>query len=114
MHVLLEKLLKKRGIGSSTELSTDKLPGQPSEQETFEEWDRILSQSTEIRVEDIKSFCGKKIAEIQKAIRDPENKERLTHLATMLDVFSLIVEAIGAPQVEREQLEKHLNELVNQ
>ena len=112
MHVLLEKLLTKRGIKESTDISEEKLPGQQSELEVFKEWDKILSRDEKISVENIKEFCEKRINEIQKNIRNPEGKD-LEKLALMFDVFSSFIEAIDAPKSERERLELYIKSLID-
>lgn len=104
---ILAKLLQKRGIKNTDELK-------PEERADFDRWNRILSSEGEMTVEKIKSFCEgqKKLIEGQWRNFDnaPMKNERYVIAHSL---YSMLLEAIDAPQKERENLERHLNQLLN-
>lgn len=103
----LSRLFNKRGIKDVNELSQE-------ERQTFERWDKILSEG-EITVDKIAKFCEskKKIIESQwrDISNDPKKNERLI---VYHNVYSAILEAIHAPTAEREQLEQYLQQLLDE
>ena len=111
MHMLLSKLLQKRGIKNVSDLPSSPLPdGSPSERQTFENWNRILSQKSEITVENIAQFCEYQIMQIEAQWRQDQTKG---HLIAQHTVYKAILEAMKAPQKERESLEKYLMGLLS-
>ena len=104
---ILAKLLQKRGIKSADDLK-------PEERVDFDRWNKVLSSEGEVTVQKIADFCRgqKKLIEAQWRSFDnaPLKNERLVLTHT---VYSAILEAIEAPQKERENLERHLNQLLN-
>lgn len=110
MHYLLSKLLAKRGYKNISELSADRMPdGSPSEKETFDRWNKVLSARDTITVEDIKKFCNGQVQHIEQQWKSLDNatvkNERLVLLHT---VYKAIIEVIDSPQTQRESLEKYL------
>ena len=105
MHILLSKLLQKRGI-EKDDLSTE-------EKEWFDEKQRILSQPDEISVEDFKKFCQTQIGVIEDQWRNLDNaalkNERLVIFHT---VYSTILKVANGSKQERELLEDHLTQLL--
>lgn len=106
MYHLLEKLLKKRGIKTLTELSEE-------ESEDFDRWNKVLSEG-EITVEKIIEFCKNQVNLIENQWKNMDNSqaknERLILLHT---VYKTILEAITAPKVEKERLESYLQQLLD-
>jgi len=105
MHNLLTKLLQKRRIKDITELSKE-------EKADVDKWQKILSEE-EITVDKIVAFCKAQIKIIETNWKNLDNQstknERLIVLHT---VYSTLIEVIGAPKIERETLEKYLNDLL--
>ena len=105
MLAILERLLKKRGIKDVSVLSND-------EKADFDRWNKVLSEG-EISVEKIKTFCQQQIKLIESQWKNLDNSERKNErLIVMHVVYSAILEAIEAPKIERENLEKYLVGLI--
>lgn len=106
MHLLLSKLLQKRGIEDVATLSKE-------EKEWFEEKERILSLKDEVSSEDIKKFCQVQIGIIEDQWKNLDNtaikNERLILTHT---VYSTILKAINTSKREREILEDYLTQLI--
>ena len=106
MHPVLEKLLKKRGIDNLDDLREDEV-------QTFEKWDRILSEG-EITLEKISLFCENQLRLIDDKWRNLEaSTEKNSRLISYRMVYKALRDAINAPKLERESLEKYLNSLLN-
>ena len=106
MHILLSKLLAKRGIEKLDDLSKE-------EKEWFDAKQRILSQQDDITVDDFKKFCQSQIDLIQDQWKNLDNttlkNERLVILHT---VYSTILKVATGSKTEREMLEDHLQQLL--
>ena len=100
MHQLLSKLLGKKGIKSTDQLT-------PEEAETFDRWNRILSEG-EITVGKISEFCQQEINKIES--RWDENAD--ASLIPYHVVYRTIIKVIQSPKAERETLEKYLSNLI--
>lgn len=106
MHVIIEKLFKKRGIKDISELSED-------EKKTFDGWNKVLSEG-EVTVEKIEKFCASQIGLIEAQWKNLDNEARKNErLLTMHVVYSAIKNAISGPQKRKEELEKELNKLIH-
>ena len=106
IHSLLSKLLQKRGIPNTESLSKE-------EKEWFTEKERILSANDEITVEDLKKFCQAQISLIEEQWKNLDNTTaKNERLITFHTVYSVMLKALSAPKVERELLEKHLEQLI--
>jgi len=103
MHPLISKLLAKSGIKGVEDLKE-------GEKATYDKWQAILS-SGEISVDSIKEFCERQVSVIEQKWRtfDCANRDRLVDQHT---VYKAILEAIVAPQSEKENLEKYLQSLL--
>jgi len=102
---LLSRLLAKRGIEKVDDLDLE-------EQATFKQWEKILSDS-EISVEKIAEFCKGQIHIIEgkwKANPGSENPKLITYHV----IYKTLVELIEGPKAERENLERYLNQLLQQ
>ena len=111
MHLLLTKLLQKRGIKHVNDLPSEPMPdGSPSDKQTFENWNRILSAKQEVTVENIAQFCESQVREIEGQWKQDQTK---SYLIAQHTVYKAILEATKAPQKEREALEKYLQSLLN-
>lgn len=107
MHFSLKRLLKKRGIDDVTKL-------QPEEKADFDRWQKILSEG-EITLDKIGEFCRAQKTITEKQMRNLDNSyEKNAKLVLLHSVYSAILEAITAPQAERESLEKYLNALLEE
>lgn len=105
MHILLEKLLRKQKIESLSEL-------RPEEQEVYDNWERILSQG-EVTVDKIAAFCQSQIGIIETKWNDLDNtNSKNDRLILLHTVYRAILNMIKAPVAERENLEKYLNQLL--
>lgn len=105
MHQLLEQLFKKRGIKSVNELTTE-------EADQFDMWQKTLTEG-EITVERIRDYCQSQVDIIKGQMKNldntPQKNERLT---TYFNIYDNIITLISSPQVERESLEKFINQLI--
>lgn len=98
---LLSRLLKKRGIKDTSELS-------PEERADFERWKGILSGG-EITVEKILDFCNTQKSLIETQWENKDNsKEKNERLIVAHTIYSKLVKLITAPQAEKASLEKFL------
>ena len=105
MHLILQRILKKKGIEKIIDL-------EPEEKATYDEWDRILSEG-DITVEKILGFCENQINLIQMKWRDLDNSEKKNErLIALHTAYSMMKEMITGSKAERENLERHLNELL--
>lgn len=101
----LDELLEKRGIADVSKLDE-------SEKQTFDRWQRILSDG-EVTVDKLKTFCLNQIHAIEHKWRDLENSElKNQRLIAMHTVYKTLLDAMEKPQAERENLEKHLAQLI--
>jgi hypothetical protein len=99
---ILTKLLDKRGV-KEKDLN-------PAEKIQFDTWRRTLSES-DITVTSIKEFCLRMVDVIEQKWRDFEYKEK-EKLLPYHTVYKALLGIIDGPQVEKEQLEKYLNQLI--
>jgi hypothetical protein len=106
MKAILEKLLGKRGIHSLDELDSE-------EKNTFEGWNAVLSKEG-LTTADIKEFCQKQCDVIEGKWKDygvtAQGKAELIPYHT---VYKTLIVAIDSPRSARENLEKHLEQLIN-
>lgn len=106
MKAILNKILFKRGIKNFNELSDE-------EKGTFQKWDRILSEG-EVTVDSIKEFCQNQKAIIETGWKDLKSDPLLNERRIIAHViYSTLLEIIDKPNAERENLEKHLNQLLD-
>ena len=110
---LLSKYLTKLVITREQLDAKPIIPGQLSEKEQFEKWNKILSEEEEVSVKKIEEFCQSEINKIEARWQDLDNitlkNERLIIAHT---IYRNILRAIKEPKVEREVLENYLNQLV--
>lgn len=106
MKFPLSKLLEKRGINSVKELTQE-------EKATFDRYKIILSGET-VSVDKIKEFCKTQIQLIEERISSQATNLSSPYLAPCLHVYLNILRAIEAPEKERELLEQHLTQLINE
>lgn len=113
MRDLLFKYLSSKGIKSPTEL--DKTPttdGSPTEFETYKNYEKTLSKD-ELSIGDIKKFLTMQIGIIEARWKDfSTSAEKKAELIPYHTVYKTLEQAISAPKAEREQLEAHLNKLL--
>ena len=105
MHLLLDKLLKKRRIKSAKDLSSE-------EKTQFDNWARKL-EGKEISVGDIKNFIISQINIIKSKLKDtalPDNQ--MARLILQWNVYESIIGMIESPQTEKERLEQYLQDLL--
>lgn len=103
---ILSKLLERKGIKDTSELSTE-------EHIQFEDWQRTLSKQ-DITLKDIEEFCTMQLANIGAQFKDLNTpKEKLERLVTLHSVYSTLKDIINSPRQERENLEKYLTQLLN-
>lgn len=104
MHNLLTKLLNKKGIKSTLDMT-------PEEKQTFENWDKTLSKK-ELTLEDIKHYCQNQLDIIEGKWKDMGiNQAKKAELLPYYTVYKSILNAISSPQAARESLEQYLNQL---
>lgn len=103
MNNILEKLFKKRGIKSVTELSHE-------EKETYENYQRILAKK-EMTLADVREFIAVRVASIEMRWQDQSvEAAKKAELIPYHTVYKILLNAIDAPVAEREALERILIE----
>lgn len=104
MHNLLTKLLKKRGIDNTVELTSE-------EKVDFDSWNKVLSKE-ELTLEDVKKFCATQCEIIENKWKDYGvlNSEK-AELIPYHTVYKTLLGVIDSPKVAREALERQLIEL---
>lgn len=114
MHPLLAKLLQKRNVKSIDELSSEPMPdGSPTDRQTFEQWQRILSEKEEITVEKVREFCERQIHNIQGQMKNLDNSpQKNERLILLLNVYTTMRDVLQSSQAERENLERYLQALI--
>ena len=101
----IDELLEKRGIKDVSMLDE-------SEKQTFDRWQKIWSEG-EITVDKLKQLCINQIFTIEHKWRDLDNSElKNQRLIAMHTVYKTILDAMEKPAAERENLEKHLAQLI--
>ena len=106
MKGILQKLLYKKGIESIDQLS-------PEEKSIFDNWEKVLSKD-ELTIDDVKEFCKTQCEIIEGKWKDYEMPN--TKKAEMIPyhtVYKTLLQVIDSPRSAREQLEQHLNQLLN-
>ena len=102
---ILTKLLEKRGIKKVEELSSE-------ERATFDQYEKVLSKS-ELTLEDMKVFLTQQVGVIDAKWKSFDmDQSKKAELLPYYVVYKTLKDAIGAPQVEREALERYLNQLL--
>mgnify|MGYP001619542822 FL=1 len=101
---ILTDIFAKRGIKDVTDLDKE-------EREVFENYEKILSKD-ELTLEDIKHFLEDQIRVIENKWRDYGTKNKAS-LIPYHTIYCVLRDVINSPQVEREQLEKHLKQIHN-
>jgi len=106
MKGILQKLLNKRGIESLDQLSDE-------EQGTYKQWNQILSKD-ELTIGDIREFCQSQCNIIEGKWKDYDlPNEKKAELIPYHTVYKTLLAVTDSPKVAREQLEEHLNNLLN-
>lgn len=102
---ILDKILSKRGIKDASELSEE-------ERKTFDEWRGILSKD-ELTTENIKEFCKTQCEVIEGKWSDLNLEQaKKSELIPYHTVYKTLLKVIESPKVVKEQLEKHLENLL--
>src|SRR3990167_8851749 len=106
MNYLLSKLIKKRGINKEGLSKEEKVD--------FDRWEKILSEG-EVSVEKIAEFCKAQIGLIEIQWKDLNNlNQKNERLIVAHTIYSTILKALTAPEVERANLEEYLTKLINE
>lgn len=101
MNNILTKLLQRKGIGGVDQLSTE-------EKNTFVNWNRVLSKE-KLSIDDFREFITSRIGEIENRWQDKNtDNAKKAELIPYHTVYKTMLNAINAPQVEREALERTL------
>jgi signal recognition particle GTPase len=101
---ILNKILQKRGITES-ELSSD-------EKIQFDNWKQILLED-DVTVDKIKEFCERMVSTIEgKWLSFDITEDRKKELMPYHIVYKALLGMINSSGVERERLEKYLNQLI--
>ena len=101
MKGILQKLLARNGIESFDKLDEE-------EKSTYRNWDRILSKE-ELTIDDLKFFLKTQVGIIEAKWKDYGTaREKKEELLPYYTVYKALLDAIGAPQQEREALEAYL------
>lgn len=103
---LLQKLLTRKGIQSTEELSKE-------ERVVFDNYNKVLSKET-LTIEDFKKFLETQITVIEGKWRDYDTKnDKKAELIPYHTVYKTLLQAIDAPLVEKRALEDYLNQQIN-
>ena len=102
--MILEKLLNKRGI-TRDQLNTE-------EKIQYEGWEKILKKE-ELSTEDLKQFISYQITVIESRWKDLDiEQSKKAELIPYHTVYKLLLAAIDAPRIEREELIRNLEKLI--
>lgn len=115
MNPILEKYLKKIGIDGADKLDKKPLgPGLPSERDDFIKWQKILT-AKDITMEDLVDFMEGRLKNALKEIANPDNSSKKdAKLKAEITIYNALSGLIKSPKVAKEQLEKYLEQLINQ
>jgi hypothetical protein len=104
---ILTKLLKRKGIEKIEDLSTD-------ERVVFDNYKATLAKE-QLTIEDFKRFLETQVEIIKGKWTnyDLENTKK-AELIPYFTTYSTLLNIIDSPRQERETLERHLNQLINQ
>lgn len=102
----------KKGIKDFNELDSTPMPdGSPTERQTFESYNAILSKE-ELTIDDVKHFCQSQIDVIENKWKDMTiETAKKAELICYHTVYKALLAAISSPRSARESLEKYLIEL---
>ena len=114
MHSLIQRLFQKRGIKDFDELDdTPMSDGSPTERQTFEQWNSILSRNADATLEDVKKFCQSQIDVIEMRWRDLNiEQKKKAELIPYFAVYRMLLQTIDSPQSMRKSLEIQIQELL--
>lgn len=105
MNQLLERLLGKKGIKDTTELDE-------SEKQVYDKWQKTLSEG-EITVDKIQGFCKQQLSVIEGKFKELDNSpDKNQRLIISHNIYKAIIDCIDKPRMEREQLERYLQSLL--
>lgn len=105
MKEILNKILAKRGLKLE---DLDK-----EEKQTFYQWDKVLSKD-ELTVDDIKEFCKAQCAIIENKWKTYDtDRDKKAEMIPYHVVYKTLLAVTESPKVEREGLERNLNQLLN-
>lgn len=105
MHKSLEKLMGQKGLTLET-LSDE-------EKKDFDRWNKVLS-NTKITTENIRDFCVLQKELIESQWSDINNStQKNDRFVLMHTIYSKIARITEADKVERESLERYLNQLID-
>lgn len=103
---ILDRLLEKRGIKNTDELSQE-------EKQDFERWQKILSDG-EVTLEKVLTFCDNQISLIEGQWKNLDNStQKNERLIVAHTIYRAIKNVITSPQAEREVLEKYLQQVID-
>lgn len=103
-HKLVAKVLKKRGIKSLDELTTE-------ERNVYDGWSAVL-KGEKVTTDQILKFCGEQITLIEAKFASGDTSDKQdAYLKACLHVYLTLVKLIRAPEAEREALERYLSTL---
>jgi len=107
MKDILSRLLNKRGIDSIDELDKE-------EKQIFDNWNAVLSKD-ELTLEDVKEFCKSQCQIIENKWADYETTNaKKAEMIPYHTIYKTLLTIIDSPKSTRENLEKHLQQLLNQ
>lgn len=105
MHILLERLLGRRGI---KEEELDDI-----ERANFDKWQKVLSND-QISVERMREFFEVQKQSIEAQFGNIENSsQKNDRLVLLHSVYSRMIRATVADKAERESLERYLDQLID-
>ena len=106
MKSILYKLLQKRGIDNIDQLDKE-------EKQIFDNWNAVLSKD-ELTLEDVKEFCKSQCQIIESKWADYETTNaKKAEMIPYHTVYKTLLQVIDSPRSARENLEKHLQQLLN-
>ena len=104
---ILSKFLNKSGVDNEDQLTKE-------ERNVYDNYKKILEGPEKLTIESLKEFCEQQVSIIENRWRATDGDEyKKGDLIPYHTCYKVIIQAIDAPQVERAQLEKYLNGLLN-
>jgi hypothetical protein len=106
MNNFLSKLLAKKGIKDVSQMSVE-------EQETFRNYERILSKE-KVTIEDFAKFLKTQLSIIEGKWQDLETPTaKKAEMIPYHTVYRILLNVISAPDLERQTLEDYLTQIIN-
>ena len=105
MNILIEKLLKKRGINDLNDLTDE-------EKAIYDEWEKVLSLSS-LTLKDLEKFLNEQVPRLTKELIEPDISDKKNiYLKARIADFMAILAVIQKPKIAKKELENYIKSLI--